>query len=268
MLKFSVLLLVSCGLLPPRLTSNLGYPAVSLFSSIISFTATLVVAICCVTTTLRADDNLEAVASLLELVIDVDADAAKKCLATVSSKIQSGEVSAEQQKVLRQRLDPCWRNCLHNQKHPLRLEAAFVLASSKHEVATKLLRTIAGDDKLTAETRLRAFDALLLGQDGEVLVGVETVLASTTPATRMFREQLLASLGRSHDPRIAEVVLKHYAKLEPELQPKAIELLTQRPVWSAALVAEVEQKKLSSAVLNASQLLKLQASADDNLRKS
>jgi putative heme-binding domain-containing protein len=46
------------------------------------------------------------------------------------------------------------------------------------------------------------------------------------------------------------------------LQPKAIELLTQRPAWSAALVSAVEAKKLSTAVLNASQLLKLQASAD------
>ena len=47
--------------------------------------------------------------------------------------------------------------------------------------------------------------------------------------SRPFRGQVLAALGKLDDPRVGTVVLDAYPALEPDLQPRAIELLTQRP---------------------------------------
>ena len=45
---------------------------------------------------------------------------------------------------------------------------------------------------------------------------------------------MLGALGRLDDPKVAEVVLAAFPKLEPELKPRAVELLTQRPTLERA----------------------------------
>ncbi len=70
---------------------------------------------------------------------------------------------------------------------------------------------------------------------------------------------VLDALGRLDDPRIAHVVLDAYPETEPDLKPKAIELLTQRPAWSKALLAAVAARNVPTSALNVNQLRKLQA---------
>ena len=76
---------------------------------------------------------------------------------------------------------------------------------------------------------------------------------------------MLAALGGSRDPRVATIVLENYARLEPELQPRAIELLTQRPVWAKALLAAIGEKKIPASALNVNQVQRLFASRDKEL---
>ena len=72
-------------------------------------------------------------------------------------------------------------------------------------------------------------------------------------------------MGRSTSPRIAEILLASYSKLEPGLRPKAIEVLTQRPVWAKALLAAIGRGDLPATVLNANQIARLQRSRDKEL---
>jgi putative heme-binding domain-containing protein len=82
-----------------------------------------------------------------------------------------------------------------------------------------------------------------------------------------LRNAVLASLGKLESAKVAELVLAGYAKYEPELQPKAIELLTQRPAWSKALLKAIGEGRISAAALNANQVARLQASPDEELKK-
>jgi len=54
-----------------------------------------------------------------------------------------------------------------------------------------------------------------------------------------FRGQVLAALGELDDPRVAGIVLANYPRMEPELKPKAIELLTQ---WAVEIDAGHRQR--------------------------
>ena len=73
---------------------------------------------------------------------------------------------------------------------------------------------------------------------------------------------LLDALGRLQRPRVAEIVLEAYPKLAPDVQPRAIELLTQRPAWSRPLLQAIAQRKIPAAALNVNQVRHLLASKD------
>src|SRR5262249_20795967 len=61
-------------------------------------------------------------------------------------------------------------------------------------------------------------------------------------------------------PNVATTVLGHYPKMEKDLQPKAIELLTQRTLWSKSLMIAISEKKVSPDSLNVNQVRRMLAS--------
>ena len=79
------------------------------------------------------------------------------------------------------------------------------------------------------------------------------------------RAAVLAALGAVDDPSVGATVLKAYDTFEPELKPKAIELLTQRVTWAKQLLDAIGRKELPATVLNANQVAKLLARKDDAL---
>ncbi len=91
---------------------------------------------------------------------------------------------------------------------------------------------------------------------------VAAVLADGKSNPLELRAATLGALGRLDQPWVSGVVLDNYDRLEPELQPKAIELLTQRGQWAMQLLDAIGQKKLPAAALNVNQVRKLLASPD------
>src|SRR5207244_4259928 len=73
--------------------------------------------------------------------------------------------------------------------------------------------------------------------------------------------------GKLEDPKVAATVLKNYVTMEADLQPKAVDMLTQRAIWSRTLLAEIAAKRLTPNVLNVNQVRKLLASKDAELVK-
>jgi putative heme-binding domain-containing protein len=85
------------------------------------------------------------------------------------------------------------------------------------------------------------------------------VLSTGSPR---FLARVLAALGASRDPKVAEVVLSKYPAMDPELQPLAIELLLQREPWARKLLDAVLAKKLPRSTLSANHLRKILESND------
>jgi putative heme-binding domain-containing protein len=115
--------------------------------------------------------------------------------------------------------------------------------------------------------RLQALAALIAAADGELLPDVARILSDPQSHPMEFRSAVLAALGRSEDVKVADVVLAGYAQLEPQLQPKAIELLTQRVAWSKALLEAIGRNDVPAAALNANQVRKLLATRDEELTR-
>src|SRR6185503_1149511 len=72
-------------------------------------------------------------------------------------------------------------------------------------------------------TRLQALDTLIAFRDPDLLSTLPEVM-SGSPS---FVRRVFAALGRVEDPKLADVLLREYPKLAPELQPLAIDLIMQ-----------------------------------------
>jgi putative heme-binding domain-containing protein len=213
--------------------------------------------------------DVDTILSLLELVIDPDTgsvDSARQCLAVLSAKIQSRELAGKELEALQPRLDKLLSGILAGKRDdPLFFDAALLASSWKNPAALAAVGGVLRSAKETDERRLAAVNALAAAGDASLLSTVETVLGDAAASTPALRGAVLQALGRLDDPRVADVVLASYAKLEPELQPKAVELLTERATWSKALLDAIGKNRVPAAALNTNQVRKLLASKDAEL---
>jgi putative heme-binding domain-containing protein len=205
------------------------------------------------------------VAELFALVRDRAPQAARQCLERLAARIQSGEIQGERLAQLRAALHPPLTPLLANpQAHPAGLDAALLAVSWKDSRGIEQVRRTFTTSDLDAALRLRALAALVAAEDDKLLASVGKALAENHPS-RDFAGQVLAALGRLDSPEVAAVVLTSFAKLPPDAHPKAVELLTQRPVWARRLVAAMGAGHISPALLNVNQAQKLVAMNDQEL---
>jgi putative membrane-bound dehydrogenase-like protein len=190
----------------------------------------------------------------------------QRCLDMLTGKIQTGELAGPRLEVLRQRLLPVARR-LMAKGGPLERDAAFLAASLKDEQGLKRVRSLFAASEQPGDTLLKALNVLTAAGDASVLSQVAAGLADRKTGSPQFRGQMLAALGRLSDPAVADTVLATYPRMEPELQPRAVELLTQRPAWGKRLLAAIARKKLTPTVLNVNQVRRLLATRDAELVK-
>ncbi len=142
---------------------------------------------------------------------------------------------------------------------PVGVEAALVAVAWNDPEALASVRRVvagaagAGDD----DQKARGLKALVDRRDPGLLGAIGPILADRRPGSARFRADLLGSLGRFDDPEVAVAVLAAYPGLDPDLQPKAIELLTQRAGWARALVGAVEGRVIAASTWNANQIRKV-----------
>src|SRR5262249_7228900 len=107
--------------------------------------------------------------------------------------------------------------------------------------------------------RLQALDALIAFKDPSLPDALNRVLSTDVPG---FLIRILAALGRSGDPKVADVMLARYPAMGPDLQPLAVEVLLQREPWTRKLLDAVLTKRLPRGTLNANHLRKILESND------
>jgi putative heme-binding domain-containing protein len=211
------------------------------------------------------DVDAESVVSLLELVIEVDADTARNCLGVLTEKVQTRELSPEQVKKLRPRLTPLLAKTLEGgPEQPLYFDALILAASVGEESSRKLAREIFKSPKRDVEKRRRALEALAAGGDQRLLDDIAGLLSSDESPLEL-RAAAIDALGRLGQDRVADLLLERYGHLPAELHAKAIGVLTQRAAWSKRLLSAIGEGKLPRSVLNASQVSGLLARGDQEL---
>jgi putative membrane-bound dehydrogenase-like protein len=213
------------------------------------------------------------VATILRVLIQAGTPdalaAARSGFSLLAARVHTGEVTDPQLDALRDQCQAVVRPILAGRVgDPLYREAALLATTWRDPVGVEATRHAFNSPELSAAQRLEALDALIGAGDPQILDSVTRRLAEPKrPGSTEFRGRLLAALGRLDDPRVAALVLARYPSLEPELRPKAVELLTQRPAWSRALLRAVERGQVPDSALNVNQLRKLLNAKDPEVEQ-
>jgi putative membrane-bound dehydrogenase-like protein len=197
-----------------------------------------------------------------------DPGTARQCLAALAGKVQTGEIAGPPLTAIRERLQPILGHLLNGKRgDPLYLSAAMLTATFKDPRGFEVVRKCFASTEQSDELRLQALAALIAGGDATVLEAVDATLGNLRNGSAKFRGEVLACLGKLDNPNVAGVVLAHYPEMETALQPRAIELLSQRVSWSKALLQAIAQKKVAANALSVNQVRKMLASKDPALVK-
>ncbi|MBI1899768.1 MAG: hypothetical protein HYS13_01480, partial [Planctomycetia bacterium] len=221
----------------------------------------------------RRKFNAELVRSTFDVLTGPHGNvtSARQCLAVLAAKVQTREIQGDQLQALREAIEPLLAPLLAaGAAHPLGYDAAMLAVSWKDPRGLDLVRTEFVTRGLEAKLRVQALEALVAAGDPKLLDAVAAALSEPTSAERTsaeFRGQVLAALGRMNDDRVAEVVLAEYQAFEPEVRPRAVELLTQRPSWAKKLLAAIGRKEIDAAALNENQVRRLLATKDEDLKQ-
>jgi putative membrane-bound dehydrogenase-like protein len=218
----------------------------------------------------RQGKDAKPVAMLLELLIDSGpsgTDGARRCLDAIAQRVQSGEIQGAGLSGLKSALEPTLQRVLSAEpRGALFMDAAFLAVTWKNQAAVDAVREVFASQgkQQPADVRLKALGALIAA-DAEFLEHDVDEALSDAKAGEEFRGQLLAAMGRINKPFVAHTVLTRYELLEPANKPKAIELLTQRPMWAKPLLEEIKKKRIPLDALNVNQVRRLLASSDKEL---
>lgn len=190
---------------------------------------------------------------------------AKQTLEILAQRIQSRELSGDGLSALRAKFDPALETVLKDAQHPLRFQAAALAASWKQPAALAELRAQVADPQRHEPDRVTAFDVLASVGDEQVATLAKGILAAPDKHSVNFRGAMIASLGKTEADDTATLLVAAFDKLEPELKPRAIEVLTQRKTWGKKLLDAVAEKKIVSNFINVNQAQKLLAFNDAEL---
>lgn len=212
----------------------------------------------------RKQFNAAEIAKLLSLLSAQDNEdcrnAARQLLWSIAESSQTGGLDAAKRDALKTEFASTFEAVNKaGESHPLYVPATQVQCSWGDAMA------IAAVEKMLAETKdephkIGCLKALIGGAAPSALSIAEKLLDTTSVGTQ---EQVLFLLGRMNSPKIADVILSRYAKLEPGLQPKALELLTTRAEWSTPLLAAIEAKTISKDAPNLNQLRRMASFKDE-----
>lgn len=188
-----------------------------------------------------------------------------KCLRELTAKLERREFSTSQLGVLKPQLAALVSRILDGSPSgPLFADAALLGASWQDERALKVVRGYLASSEQATGRRARALDALVAASDISTQPTVRALFDDARSPVEL-RSAALESLAHLDAAWVADLVLGHYAKLEPELRPMAIELLTEREQWAEKLLEAVENGTVPSSALNINQVRQLLRSGNPGI---
>jgi putative heme-binding domain-containing protein len=244
----------------------------SVLITIMSFRLTLLLiwSCCCLPVIQAAEFDPEPVTALLELLIDqsdTDPTTVQKCLDVLAAKIESRELDATAVKQLAVRLQaPLEKLLSSTESRPIDHAAVRLAVGLQLAAGKKKLQQLLEQSQTTEADRAKILNTLLAVKEPGALNYAETILTGQRKASAEHHAQVLAALGQCDDARVATIVLSGYAKLAVDNQPKAIELLTQRPAWAKALLSAIQAKSIPATAINTNQVTRLLNNKDAEIQ--
>ena len=193
--------------------------------------------------------------------------AAAACFDRIAERVENRTLPETASHKLRDALADSLRKVLEGARDSSLYTSAACLATLwGNSTGSIAARALIHDQSQPDDRRLQALAALLAVDDKEVFSTVEQLLAAQASSAE-FRRKLIFAIGETDKPQVATLVLQAYPRLEPEVQPAAIEVLTERAIWSKDLLAAIERKEISRDALNVNQVRRLlrSKSKDDEL---
>jgi putative heme-binding domain-containing protein len=182
----------------------------------------------------------------------------------LAARVQSGELRGEQlnriRDVISQRLGEIIES-VPDLRDGVR--AALLAASWGDSRGQDIARKLLSDSKGGTLSRIGALNALIAGGDNSALDLAAAALREKNNAE--LAGQVIAALGRLENPKVSEAILQVYPTLAADIQPKAIELLTQRTIWAKPLIEAIGENKIPATALNVNQIQRLLALKDAEL---
>lgn len=211
--------------------------------------------------------DAKPIATLFLQVRDTDVQVAREILTLLASKVQTGELQGDKLAQVRTTMfEPLSPMLANGSTHPLAGDAAMLAVSWGDHRGLQNVRRQFQSTTVPTDLRLRALAALVAVRDEQLLDTVMAVLSQSDGNTD-FQGKVLAALGQLDDNRIGPIVLSSYGKFAADLQPKAIELLTQRATWAKQLLTAVGDKQIPATAINLNQARRLKELKDDELSK-
>lgn len=216
----------------------------------------------------RKEFAAKPIGDLFLLVKDAHPQVARDMLTSLAAKVQSGELKDENLKQLKATLADALQPMLGvESQHPLRLEASLLALSWNDRGAVGTARSLVHNPQEAPARRIAAYRALIASQDGCVAQLAREIFSKGDVEPPAFLGDAFSALGRSESPEIADAVIKYFGKFPSDVQPRAIELLTQRPVWAKLLLAAIGDKKIHAAAINVNQARRLNDLKDPELKE-
>jgi putative heme-binding domain-containing protein len=206
--------------------------------------------------------DARTVAILLESCVD-DGDT-REALGFLAERFRERDMPAKLEADLRKELSKVLNERAMDGHDRLHFDYLVLLAYLGDKDCLQETRRIATQNSFGDDLRIAALEALLFLDPKDATHPLVEKLLTRNDADNSvaFRGKLLDLLDDRDDPALAPIILNSYANLAPELKPRAIELLTERPTWSTPLLAAIESKQIPTSALNVNQLRRLQKSKD------
>jgi putative heme-binding domain-containing protein len=126
-------------------------------------------------------------------------------------------------------------------------------------------QTMAGDTRVSEQTRIRAIQLLALTRFDQAGETLSSVLGSAQ--AEPIQRAALDALGKFGDSRVSEAVLTNWQQLTTRVRGEAVAVMLTRSERTLALFKAIEQRTVSPSEITAQQLQMLRSHRDPNIRE-
>jgi putative heme-binding domain-containing protein len=184
----------------------------------------------------------------------------------IADRAQTGQIGKDDAAELLGSLKPVFEKTIdQSPKSPLEFDALCAAASLGDKEQGERLGTWFKSLDADENYRLRALAGMVQADTHDVNEAINLVKENNVGTG--FGGRILDILGRTKDAQLAPQLIETYPQLAAEVKPRAIELLTSRTGWSRDLLAAIDAKKISASDLNSTQVRKLFANPDKDLKQ-
>lgn len=214
-------------------------------------------------------DDAPLIAGLFNRSRQSSPDIARQILTTLSSRVQNGEIKGPLLDRLQATIRPHLITSIAAKSDPLHNDAVILATSWNDSLGLTVAEKFLADPTADKNLRIRAISAVIAAsREGRQAKEAVLRFAADTladPSAKDLTVVILGAVGKLDDPRFADVVISRFQSLAPDVQPKALELLTQRTVWAKPLIAAIGENKIPATALNVNQIQRLLALKDKDL---